>query len=200
MGKAIFVMARTKDFDQDEVLAKAAVLFWNKGYNGTSMQELVDYLGISRSSLYDTYGDKHSLYLKALEYYQHTAGNEMCSLIKQANSVREAIKKLLEYTVNQLVGDAEHKGCFMVNAEVEVATHDAEVKDIVCKNEQQISEVFHNLIEKGQQSGEITQKQDATALTRFILNNIKGMRVSAKSIADRHYFADIINTTLLALD
>ena len=61
-------MARTKDFDEGEILNKAVTLFWHKGYNGTSMQELVDALGISRSSLYDTYVDKHTLYVKALEY------------------------------------------------------------------------------------------------------------------------------------
>lgn len=199
MGKAIFVMARPKDFDQDEVLAKAASLFWNKGYNGTSMQELVDHLGISRSSLYDTYGDKHSLYLKALEYYQQVSGNQMCGLVNQAGSAKEAIKKLLEYMITQMLGDAEHKGCFMVNAEVEVANHDAEVKDIICRNEQQLADIFFNLVQKGQQNGEITQKQDTRALTYFILNSIKGMRVSAKSTTDRHYFDDIIQTTLQAL-
>jgi TetR/AcrR family transcriptional repressor of nem operon len=63
-------MARTKDFDENEVLSKAIQLFWFKGYNGTSMQDLVDGLGISRSSLYDTYSDKHTLFVKALESYQ----------------------------------------------------------------------------------------------------------------------------------
>ena len=63
-------MARTKDFDEDEVLTKAMNLFWLNGYNGTSMQDLVDGLGISRSSLYDTFGDKRSLFLKTLENYK----------------------------------------------------------------------------------------------------------------------------------
>ena len=71
-------MARTKDFDEDEVLDKAMYLFWNQGYNGTSMQDLVDGLGISRSSLYDTFGDKHSLFIKTLENYKKNASSVIC--------------------------------------------------------------------------------------------------------------------------
>jgi TetR/AcrR family transcriptional repressor of nem operon len=127
-------MARTKDFDESEVLNKAVSVFWLKGYNGTSMQDLVDSLGISRSSLYDTYGDKHTLYLKALEFYQNTSGSAMYNIATNATSSREAIKQLLELVVNNLLSDKQHKGCFMVNAEVEVAPHDIEVRDMLCKN------------------------------------------------------------------
>ena len=69
-AKLFSIMARTKDFDENEVLTKAMHLFWSKGYNATSMEDLVSGLGISRSSLYDTYTDKHTLFIKALENYQ----------------------------------------------------------------------------------------------------------------------------------
>jgi TetR/AcrR family transcriptional regulator, transcriptional repressor for nem operon len=193
-------MARTKDFDESEVLAKAVSLFWLKGYNGTSMQDLVDSLGISRSSLYDTYVDKHTLYLKALEFYQNTAGNQMYNIVTNTVSAKEAIKQLLELITSGLLKDKQHKGCFMVNAEVEVASHDKEVRDIICKSEKQIEGAFHRAIQKGQESGEITSKQDARALTRFFLNSVKGIRVSAKSNTDKAFFNDIIKTTLSVLD
>jgi TetR/AcrR family transcriptional repressor of nem operon len=192
-------MARTKDFDESEVLNKAVSVFWLKGYNGTSMQDLVDSLGISRSSLYDTYGDKHTLYLKALEFYQNTSGSAMYNIATNATSSREAIKQLLELVVNNLLSDKQHKGCFMVNAEVEVAPHDIEVRDMLCKNEKQIEEAFHLAIQKGQQSGEITNRQDAMAITRFFLTTIKGIQVSAKSTTDKAYFDDIIKTALSVL-
>lgn len=193
-------MARTKDFDENKVLAKAVSLFWLKGYNGTSMQDLVDSLGISRSSLYDTYVDKNTLYLKALEYYQNAAGNEMRNIISNASSAKEALRQLLELVTSDLLKDKQHKGCFMVNAEVEAAPHDAKVKELVCKNDQQIEAAFLSAIEKGKESGEITSKQDARALTRFIVNAVKGIRVSAKSTTDKSFFNDIIKTTLSILD
>jgi TetR/AcrR family transcriptional repressor of nem operon len=193
-------MARTKDFDEKEVLDKAIRLFWHKGYNGTSMQDLVDGLGISRSSLYDTYGDKHTLYVKALESYQCSSGSDLCNIISNTASAKEAIKQLLEYVTRNLLNDDQHKGCFMVNAGVEVAPHDAEVNDLLCKNEQQLEDVFYKTIKRGQESGEINPNQDAMALTRFIGNTVKGIQVSAKSTTEKAFFDDIIQTTMLVLD
>jgi len=193
-------MARTKDFDETEVLDKAICLFWHKGYNGTSMQDLVDGLGISRSSLYDTYGDKHSLFVRALERYQQAGAKRMYEVVNKAASAREAISQLLELITADLVNDKQHKGCFVVNAEVEVAPHDVDVSNIVCKNEQMIESLFVQAIQRGQRTGEIDSKKDVRALARFIVNTVKGIRVSAKTITDRSFFDDIIGTTVSVLD
>lgn len=193
-------MARTKDFDEQEVLAKAMRLFWHKGYNATSMQDLVDGLGISRSSLYDTFGDKRSLYLKALERYRQSAGGKMCAVVSHTASARQGVRQLLEMVTRELLGDEQHKGCFMVNAGVETAPHDAEVNRLIGQQDQMMEDAFYNTILKGQQSGEIGSRRDARALTRFISNVIKGMQVSAKSNTDPSFFEDIIETTMLALD
>ncbi|MCD8741902.1 TetR/AcrR family transcriptional regulator [Mucilaginibacter roseus] len=193
-------MARSKDFDEEEVLKKAVCTFWHKGYNATSMQDLVDALGISRSSLYDTYGDKHTLYIKALEYYQNSGSNHMCDLANSPIPARQAIRQMLEYTATALLSDEQQKGCFMVNAEIEVAPHDTEVRNIVCKTEQRTEESFYIAIKKGQEKGDITSKQDARALARFLYNAVKGIQVLAKSSTDKAFFDDIINTTLSVLD
>lgn len=193
-------MARSKDFDEAEVLSKAVCIFWHKGYNGTSMQDLVDGLGISRSSLYDTFGDKHALYIKALDSYQRAGGNQMCDIINNSASAKDAIKKLLELTMRDLLKDEQRKGCFMVNAEIELASLDAEVKDLICRNEQQFENAILSAIKKGQASGEIRNSQDSLALARFIMNAVRGMQVSAKATADKAFFDDIIKTTLSVLD
>ncbi|MET3501626.1 TetR/AcrR family transcriptional repressor of nem operon [Mucilaginibacter sp. SG538B] len=193
-------MARSKDFDEAEVLSKAVCIFWHKGYNGTSMQDLVDGLGISRSSLYDTFGDKHALYIKALDSYQKAGGNQMCDIINNSASAKEAIQKLLELTMRDLLNDEQRKGCFMVNAEIELASLDAEVKNVVCRNEQQFENAILSAIKKGQASGEIRNSQDSLALARFIMNAVRGMQVSAKATADKAFFDDIIKTTLSVLD
>ncbi|RZK60467.1 MAG: TetR/AcrR family transcriptional regulator [Pedobacter sp.] len=193
-------MARTKDFDENEVLTKAIQLFWHKGYNATSMQDLVDGLGISRSSLYDTYGDKHTLYLKALESYQLAGNARINEIINQSTSAKETVIKLLELATNDLLGDQQQKGCFLVNAEVEVAPHDREVNKLVCQNEQQMEAAFFQVIKKGQESGEIKNTQDALQLARFVFNAMKGMQVTAKTSADAASFASIIQLTIAVLD
>lgn len=193
-------MARTKDFDEEEVLDKAMNLFWDKGYNGTSMQDLVDGLGISRSSLYDTFGDKHSLFIRALENYRQNAGKQMSELIANSPSAKAAVRTMLDNNVNELVKDKQHKGCFLVNASVEMASHDPEVSAMLCQNDSQVEGYFYEAIRKGQESGEISEQKDARALARFILNAIKGIRVTAKSVSDRKMFEDIIDLAMSVLD
>lgn len=193
-------MARTKDFDEQAVLQRAVCLFWEKGYNGTSMQDLVDGLGISRSSLYDTFGDKYQLYLKALERYKQQYGSQLCRLTGEAASAKVAIQKLLEMVVTDLLNDEQRKGCFMVNAGVELASYDPQVSKLVSETEQQLEEAFIRIIGQGQEKGEIGKEKNAQALARFLNNTIKGMQVSVKSINDRLFFDDIIRTTLLVLD
>lgn len=193
-------MARTKDFDENEVLTKAIQLFWHKGYNGTSMQDLVDGLGISRSSLYDTYTDKHTLFVKALESYQAAGTIKIQEIVSHSGGAKETVKKLLGFVANELLNDKQQKGCFMVNAEVEVAPHDAEVNNLVCRNDQQMEEAFFQVIQNGKYSGEIKNNQDAHALARFFFNAVKGMRVTAKSTTDKTVFDDIIKLTVSVLD
>lgn len=193
-------MARTKDFDEEEVLDKAMNLFWDKGYNGTSMQDLVDGLGVSRSSLYDTFGDKHSLFIRALENYRQYAGKQISELIASSPSAKATVRTMLDNNVNELVKDKQHKGCFLVNASVEMASHDPEVSAMLCQNDSQVEGYFYEAIRKGQESGEISEQKDARALARFILNAIKGIRVTAKSVSDRKMFEDIIDLAMSVLD
>jgi TetR/AcrR family transcriptional repressor of nem operon len=138
--------------------------------------------------------------MKALESYQNSGLAKIQEIIDHSGPARETIQKLLEFTTNDLLGDKQQKGCFMVNAEVEVAPHDAEVNNVVCKNEKQMEEAFYQVIRKGQASGEIRNGQDARALARFIFNAVKGMRVTAKSATDKSVFDDIIKLTVSALD
>jgi TetR/AcrR family transcriptional repressor of nem operon len=193
-------MARTKDFDEDEVLKRAMNLFWYKGYNGTSMQDLVDGLGISRSSMYDTFGDKHSLFMRSLENYKKIATAEMKAIVDNAPTAKAAIRRMLEYTITELLRDDQHRGCFLVNAGVEMAPHDAEVNKMLCDNDRQLETYFNEVIKKGQSNGEIPEGQSSHALAQFILNSIKGIRVTAKSGADKKVFKDIVEVTMKALD
>ncbi|MCJ8209561.1 TetR/AcrR family transcriptional regulator [Mucilaginibacter sp. RS28] len=193
-------MARSKDFDEQEVLNKAIDLFWLKGYNATSMQDLVDALGISRSSLYDTFGDKHSLFLKALESYKTSAGEKISTIAGSTPSAKEAIRRLFDFTINELLSDTRQKGCFLVNAGVEVASVDPTVNEMVCDNDQQLEKLFFTIIKNGQETGELSKDKDAHAIARFMLNTVKGMRVTAKTATDKSVFNDIVAMTLNVLN
>jgi TetR/AcrR family transcriptional repressor of nem operon len=193
-------MARTKDFDENEVLMKAMHLFWSRGYNSTSMEDLVGGLGISRSSLYDTYTDKHTLFIKALEHYRQVNYIKIQEILNSPGSARETVKKLIELATSGASDGRKAMGCFLVNAEVEVAPHDKKVNNLVCSNGQQMEDIFFQVIQKGKKAGEIKNKQDTRALARFISNSVKGMQVSSKTTSDKSVLNDVIGLTLSVLD
>ena len=192
-------MARTKEFNEIEILDKAIDLFWFKGYNGASMQDVVDSLGLSRSSIYDTFGDKHQLYISALEQYRKQAAGGLIDMVKQSTSPIQTIQQLFEMLSNDSLNTVCNKGCFMTNSTIELAPHDPEIHKIVKDNMQDIEEAFYNLVKKGQDLGEITNQNDARALARFLFNTISGIRVAAKSGADKAVYQDIIHVTLSVL-
>jgi TetR/AcrR family transcriptional repressor of nem operon len=199
-AKLFPIMARTKDFDEEQVLTRAMNLFWSRGYNTTSMEDLVSGLGISRSSLYDTYTDKHSLFIKALENYQQIGFEKMQETANHPGPAKETIKKLLEMVPDGLLAGKHKQGCFMMNAAVEVAPHDKTVNNMVRNNDQQMEDIFYQVIQKGKNNGEIKNQRDAGALAKFFFNTVKGMQVTAKSNPDKSVFGDIIMLAVSTLD
>ena len=124
-------MPRIKAFDETAIIEKAKNLFQLKGYEGTSMQDLIDTLGISRSSLYDTFGDKHQLYLKTLNAY---CKDNAYALVAQAENIDNSlafIQDIFNNVIAQSKKDADKKGCYVVNAIVEFSERNTDVTEIV---------------------------------------------------------------------
>jgi TetR/AcrR family transcriptional regulator, transcriptional repressor for nem operon len=193
-------MARTKDFDEDEILDKALAIFWHKGYNGVSMQELVDGLGISRSSLYDTFTDKYSLFIKSLQRYRQKTASQVIQMINQAASPKAALKELFQSTVNEAIADKKQRGCFMANCAIENSPHDKAIAKMVHENMQDLEDAFCLAISKGQEMGELTSRQNPRALARFFINSIHGIHIATKSGADKATFDDIVKVTFSVLE
>lgn len=192
-------MARTKEFDKEVILDKAIDLFWFKGYNGSSMQDVVDTLGLSRSSLYDTFGDKRQLYLAALERYRNQAAGGLIEMVKNSRNTIKSLEKIFDMLVNDSFTDRLTRGCFMVNSSVELAPHDKDIDKLVRDNMQDIEDALFELIKRGQESGEISGGNDARAIARFLFNTISGLRVAAKSGVDKKVYKDIVKVALNAV-
>src|SRR5919106_1334524 len=108
-------MARHKEFDRDEALHRAMEVFWSRGYEAASVGDLVKHMGINRQSLYDTFGDKHALYLAALDRYPEVEGRKMFELLERPGSVKRALRNLFEGVVACALGEGERRGCFVGN-------------------------------------------------------------------------------------
>lgn len=194
-----FYMARTKVFEEDLILDKAMNLFWKKGYNATSAQDLVDGLGISRSSLYDTFGDKHTLFVRALKQYRKKRIDPALKEAVVAEDVEAYIINLFEFAKVEAFLEDKSKGCFMVNSAVELAPVDAEIAEIVNIIMADFEDALIKAIKKGQLSGVFTTRHSASSLARFIFNSTNGLRVTVKFDASKKMIDDIVNVCLSAL-
>ena len=192
-------MARKKNFDEGEVLEKALHLFWEKGYNATSVQDLVDRLGVNRASIYDTWGDKHGLYLETLKRYrQHTASN-MLQRLRSEKSAAAIVREFLFDIVKDSVQDNRAKGCFMSNSATEMANCDQTVHSIFTDNRLKMEAVLNELIKEGQDAGEFAKNFPSEALARFVFNNAGGLRILAKGTISEKELNEVVDVTLSAL-
>jgi TetR/AcrR family transcriptional repressor of nem operon len=193
-------MARNKAFDEIEILDKAVDLFWTKGYHSTSANDLVDGLGLSRSSLYDTYGDKRTLFIKSLKRYKHEFADAAIKMLQETENVKETISIILQLIIDQDCNVANPKGCFMVNTATELSGTDAEIAKIIDANRQDFEIAMENAFQLGQQKGQISSKQNPQALARYFINIFFGLRVSIKSNNNPKILKDIVKISLSILD
>ena len=192
-------MARTKAFDTDEVLERALRIFWRNGYEGTSMQDLVDGMRINRASIYDTFGSKEALYLQALQRYQVRNQCQVKQLLAEHSSVREALNRLLEGMIEESASDPEKKGCFVVNATTGLANRNEAVNRLVSENEQRMAFAFEDMIKQGQASGEIDSDQDPKVLSSYVFSSLQGLRVLAATNSDLTTLRRVKDTILSPL-
>ncbi|MFF3023827.1 TetR/AcrR family transcriptional regulator [Gottfriedia sp. NPDC057948] len=191
-------MARHKEYDEKEVLQKAMELFRYQGYEKTSLQDLVSHMGIHRRSLYDTFGDKHTLFIKALELYDNNMKKKMNLQVKQSLSVKDAIRSILESIIDQ--ENEKSIGCLTVNTAIELALHDQEVAEKIEQNFAKTEEIIHELLMRGQKTGEISNHHDVEKLSQFIHNSFVGLRVLTKTTNDKNKLKNIVDMTLSILD
>jgi TetR/AcrR family transcriptional repressor of nem operon len=191
-------VARHKEYDEKEVLQKATELFRYQGYEKTSLQDLVSHMGIHRRSLYDTFGDKHTLFIKALEHYDHNMKKNMDIQVKNSSTVKGAIRSILEMAISQ--DNEKSVGCLTINSAVELTLHDQEVAEKIEQNFSKTEKIILELLLRGQDSGEIPKHHDIEKLSQFIHNSFVGLRVLVKTTNDKNKLKNIIDTTLSVLD
>jgi TetR/AcrR family transcriptional repressor of nem operon len=177
-------MARTKNFDEQQILKKAMDIFWQKGYHATSVQDLVDGLCINRASMYDTYGDKHQLFLNTLKEYKEKNATYWNSIDYDNIKPLQYIQHLFNNIVLEDIDSQFKKGCYMVNAAVEMIPHDDEVVTLVEENRKLVEENIAKIIKKGQEIGEINSLSTSLEYARFLFNTIQGLKVMSKVTSD----------------
>jgi TetR/AcrR family transcriptional repressor of nem operon len=193
-------MARHKEFDSDEALHKAMEVFWSRGYEAASIQDLVKHMGINRQSLYDTFGDKHALYLQALDRYREVEGRKLFDLLERPGSVKKTLRLLFEGVIEKALCDRQRRGCFMGNAVSELAGRCKETAARTGSNMTTTEAAFYRTLLRGKNEGELTHVRDLRAVARFLYSSMQGLVLTAKATQDRKTLEDVVKVTLSVLD
>lgn len=190
-----------KQFDVEVALERAMDLFWNRGYEATSMQDLVEHMGVQRASLYATWGDKHALFLAALRRYDATMRSERLARLEAAHGPRAAIRKLFEaFAAGAEGGRRARRGCFLTNTALELSAHDRKVSRVVARSQQEIEAFFRRSIERGQAAGEIPKAVDPATTASGLLASLIGIAVLARSRPERSLLKHVVDDALRRLD
>jgi len=169
-------MARCVEFDEQEKIEKAMNVFWEKGYNATSMQDLVDAMQINRSSLYNTIGDKHQLFIKCISNYTDTAICEAKQKVAKETSALQALINTIRDKASWIV-DCE-KGCLGMKTIFEIAPEDAEVRKILSKTNALFTQFLAEIIQKAIDDKEMSDEEDAKLMAEYISMSFTGWKQS----------------------
>jgi TetR/AcrR family transcriptional repressor of nem operon len=192
-------MARPKAFDKDEALAAAMGVFWRSGYERASLDVLLKAMGISKQSLYDTFGDKRGLYLKALAHYREQTLTSMRTLFASVGSARDAFSRLL-LGLSAESEEQHARGCLLLSANLERETNDIVIAQFLRENQAAVEKIFADAITRGQARGELSKTLDPQSVARFFAVTIQGMRAMARLKSDRRALRQVARVALAALD
>ena len=193
-------MARQKEFDRDEVLHKAMEVFWARGYERTSIQDLVQHMGINRQSIYDTFGDKHTLFLEALDRYREIQSRKVFEQLDRPGSVKKNLRLLFEGVVDKALSEEGRRGCFVGNAMSELAGRCKETATRTCNSVASAEKTFQRALQRGKEQGELPTVRDTRAVARFLYSSLQGLLLMAKATRDRKLLNDVVKVTLSVLD
>ncbi len=190
---------RPKEFDRDQALDRAMNLFWSRGYEATGLRELLDHMEIGRQSLYDTFGDKHSLYLEAVQHYFDKVTHCYVDQLDGSGSPLERIRRAVRSIANS-VTENQCRGCFLTNTLVESAPHNAEIADAARTQLRDLESAFRRVLKEAVDIGELPNDANVRALARYLTSTIQGLVVMGKASVSRGVVKDIVDVALSVLD
>lgn len=194
-------MARTKEFDPDVALQAALELFWRRGYEATSMADLVENLGVGRASIYATFGNKHTLYMKALDRYAEHRDPGLLAELSQPGPTLPAVRAVVRRFAHEAGSDdGRLDGCFITNAAAELGAHDAGAARRVEASWNHVETLLHSALTRARAQGELPEGRDPRALARMLLVLMQGLRVVGKASGDPARVRDAAEQALELLD
>ena len=192
-------MPRPRVFDEQHVIDRAMELFWTKGYEATSVSDLTAELGVHPGSLYRTFGDKHALFLRALERYRHTQARELAPALLAGGPVLPRIRAVLIGFIQLAAEQAEPRGCLAANTAGELLPGDAEAARCVAAALSDVEEGFLQGLRTAASQGEISGSLDLPGWAAALTMLVQGLQVVAKADPDPRRLASGVDAVLASL-
>lgn len=180
-----------KSFDVDQAIDSAMQVFWAKGYEATSLADLMKAIGINKGSFYNAFGSKKKLFTESLLKYYQEQHRATLKELSAMNDPVAAITALFDGLVEQSLSDKDRKGCLLVNTALDLPHHDEDTENTVKKSFAEVVSFFKDQIELGQKQGVIPSSVDSGVTSKALLTLLVGLRVLARGVFDRESFEAI---------
>lgn len=191
---------RPREFDTEQALEAAMRQFWRRGYTATSLQDLLNTMQISKSSFYQTFDSKHTLFQRCIEHYRYGLENDMLKHLQESPSARQFLQSTFQSIGSSKQQNKPQHGCLIMNTASEFAQSDPTIAKLVRSGTQKIRAVFLHAVKRAQQEGDIPADKDPGALASYLVSSMGGLRNMAKAGADKKTLREIVKITLNSLD
>ncbi|MFD1541370.1 TetR/AcrR family transcriptional regulator [Nonomuraea guangzhouensis] len=194
-------MGRPREFSDQAVVDAAMAVFWEKGYEATTTQDLCERTGLGRGSLYNAFGSKHRLYEEAIRRYAATRADAQLAMLAdpEAGSVRERLREMMLGVIDADLADPGRRGCLALNAATEPSGRTEDVAALVRRQFVDLEQAICHLVTVGQRTGELSADRPPLQVARTFQSAYYGLRVLAKVTDDRKALLDVVDGALAAL-
>lgn len=192
------ILGRPREFELNDAARDAMNVFWDRGYEGASLPDLIAGTGLSRGSLYKAFGDKKGLLLAALDLYMSDGLKATADILSQPGSVKNAIRESLLRYARLSTGEKGRRGCLAVAMATELAARDKDVEERIGRMFRRLQQLYVGAIVRGQAGGEIPER-DEQALARLLVCHIEGMRVLGKTGASEAEMLALVDNMMQTL-
>lgn len=192
-------MPKVETFDRNLVLQKATEVFHKKGYNGTSMQDLVDATQLNRSSIYNSFGSKLQLFMQVLSHYQSWGSKYLDKETVHAHNALDAIKGIFNWYIKEILEDPDQKGCLIVNCKSEMANQDSLIKSFMEQNQERLIAMLEDVVSTGQMERIFNEEQSSSEYALYLYSSIQGLRMTGMLNSNEKELRNLVDTILKVL-
>jgi len=185
-------MARTREFDERQALVSAMLVFWEKGYEGTSIQDLEEAMGLKRTSIYNAFGNKRQVFNRILDCYKESVMSALFEAMDSAPDIREGIRRLLYAALDIHFDEDRPGGCLVVLSVLESGQHDAKSSDTLAQTIHDLKTGLQQRLKKAKQAGELSPDLDVAGTATTIATTMTGLMVMGKA----HFGRTALNKTV----